>query len=71
MRREVWHRAAMKPLWLQQLMADMEAEAREVATRAGLDLDDPQVEAVLSEPCDFETFNKRLDALLEKRRAKS
>ncbi len=61
----------MKPIWLQQLMADMEVEAREVAAKAGLDLDDPQVEAVLSEPCDFETFNKRLDALMAKRPMKS
>lgn len=56
----------------EELLPGLSARVRELMNRAGLDPDDPKVIEVLSDPCDFETFNERLDALIEgKRKARS
>lgn len=42
---------------------NIEERVREIMQRAGLDDTDPDVVAVLSDPCDFVEFNRRVDFL--------
>ncbi len=59
----------MKPEY-ETLFKELEPQVRAVLAKVGLSFDDPEVHAVLSEPCDFDTFNERLDALIALKRAR-
>ena len=53
---------------LDAIFSAMEPEVHAAMRRAGLDPTDETVVETLSDPCDFETFNARLDALISAKR---
>jgi len=55
-----------RPEWITRTFG-AESQITVVLVKLGLDLNDPEVEAELSEPSDFETLNRRLYALLARR----
>lgn len=45
----------------------LEQRARHILAKVGLDPDDPEVDAALSEPCGFEEFERRLEDLIKRK----